>query len=76
MISGNSGWTKLNESARTFVEKWAATEAGWRDQKRVQFEQDCIEPIEASVDSALRAMKDLSDILARLHRDCRDEADS
>lgn len=74
-MNGNSGWNKLNDAMRTFQDAWDRTEAGWRDQKRVEFEDDCIQPIASSVDRALRAMKELSEVLARAYRECRDDAE-
>jgi len=70
-----AGWNKLNYALRTLQEKWDQTEAGWRDRKRAEFEKDSLLPIRDAVESSQRAMKELAVILARAHRECREEAE-
>jgi hypothetical protein len=73
MNEAQSGWNKINHAMRTLSDKWDQTEAGWRDQKRVEFEKTCIDPLRAEVEASLRAIKALSEILGRARRECRDD---
>lgn len=69
----SAGWNKLNKAMQTLSEKWDQTETGWRDMKRIEFEKDCIRPIESRVAASLRAMLQLSEVLARVRRECQDD---
>jgi hypothetical protein len=57
---------------KTLREKWDETEAHWRDQVRVEFEEHHLEPLESQVEGTLRAMSRLADVLAQVRRDCSD----
>ncbi len=74
-MNGNSGWNKLNDAMKTLAEAWDQTESGWRDFKRVEFEKHSIAPIESQVGATLRGMQQLNEVLSRLRRECRDDAE-
>jgi hypothetical protein len=65
-----SGVTKLNHAAKALRVNWEATEDGWRDQVRRDFEQRQIEPLLSQATLTIRAMEELSEIFGRIYRDC------
>jgi hypothetical protein len=69
-MSAGAGWAKLNKSMKTLREKWDGSESDWRDNVRLEFGRDVIEPIELQVGATLRAIKRLEEELNHLRRDC------
>ncbi len=74
-MSASAGANKLGKSIQTLREKWDLTEADWRDQKRLELAHDLIEPLEVDVQTAMRGMKRLDEILARIRRECSPSRD-
>ncbi len=64
-----SGIGKLSHASKSLREAWDATEREWRDQVRLDFEKNYIDPALNDSSRALRAMDDLADLFARIHRD-------
>lgn len=69
-MSANAGWNKLNKATLTLREKWDLTEADWRDQVRLEFQRDQVEPVQLQVSATLRGIKRLEEVLSRIRRDC------
>lgn len=65
-----SGTSKLRHAIKTVRERWDASEDGWRDANRQEFERKRLEPIDAQATSTLRAMQQLCDVLSRAYREC------
>lgn len=65
-----AGVGKLQHALKTLKVHWEATEDGWRDQLRQDFEERRLEPIAAQSVTTLRAMAQLADIFTRIQRDC------
>jgi hypothetical protein len=64
-----SGKTKLNNAAKALRAHWEATEDGWRDQVRRDFEERQIEPVITQAVVTARAMDDLAELFAKIYRD-------
>lgn len=69
-MSANAGWNKLNRGIHALREKWDNSEVDWRDQVRIEFGNEQIEPITLQVSATLRGIKRLEEVLARVKRDC------
>ena len=67
-----SGIPKLNHGIKSLRGEWDATAEAWRDQVRADFESNHVEPFLAQATTTLRAMEQLADTFARIHRDCSD----
>ena len=65
-----AGTPKLNHAIKNLRIAWEATEDGWRDQVRTEFEENHIEPFLSQATNTLRAMEQLSDVFARIYREC------
>lgn len=64
-----SGTSKLHHALKTLKANWEATEDGWRDQVRRDFEDRQIEPLASQANIAVRAMDELAELFARIYRD-------
>jgi hypothetical protein len=73
-MSGTAGSNRLNHAIKTLRVHWDETEAHWRDAVRREFEEHHVEPLESQVETTLRAMQRLGEVLARLRRDCADRS--
>ena len=69
-MSVNTGWNKLNKSMQTLREKWDASADEWRDQVRQEFGREHVEPLGIDVSTTLRGMKQIEEVLNRIHREC------
>jgi hypothetical protein len=70
-----AGIPKLKHAVKTLRGVWDGTETEWRDQVRVDIQEHELEPLLEKADVALRAMDELADLFARVHRDCNDTTD-
>ncbi len=64
-----AGVTKLAHAAKSLQQAWDATEDGWRDQVRDDVRKRHVEPTLDTSAKTLRAMDQLADLFARIHRD-------
>lgn len=55
---------------KTLRAKWDEVEALWRDNVRREFEKQHLEPLERQVNSTMRAMHDLNEVIQRARREC------
>lgn len=65
-----AGTSKLRHAIRTLRERWDASEDGWRDAVRQDFERTRMLPLDTQANSTLRAMQTLCDVLSRVYREC------
>lgn len=68
MSSGGSN--RLNHAMKTLRAKWDEVESLWRDNVRRDFEKQHMEPLERQVNSTMRAMHDLNEVIQRARREC------
>lgn len=55
---------------KTLRAKWDEVESLWRDNVRRDFEKQHMEPLERQVNSTMRAMHDLNEVIQRARREC------
>lgn len=65
-----AGTSKLQHAIKSLRTHWDESQDGWRDQVRVDFEEQHIVPLDAQATNTLRAMHTIADLLARIQRDC------
>ena len=65
-----SGTSKLRHAVKTLRTNWDASEDGWRDGVRHDFERTRVEPLDSQANLTLRAMQALCDVLSRVYREC------
>jgi hypothetical protein len=63
----------LYEAAKLLRERMHAVRVEWDDDVRRQFEEDAIEPLEARVAAAMKALEMLASLVQQVRRDCGDE---
>lgn len=66
-VTAGSG--RLVHDVKALRARWELACERWSDDNARRFEAEHIAPLEARAESALRAMHDLADVLARLGRD-------
>ncbi len=64
------GRTQLHSAMKTCTERWEQTRETWRDGVAADFEENCLQPLQADVESVLHALDRLGDVLAAMQRDC------
>lgn len=65
-----AGTSKLQHALKTLHAHWDATQEGWRDQVRHDFEERTLAPLQSMASQTARAMDDLADLFAKIYRDC------
>lgn len=65
------GIGQLNDAIKTLHVHWDDAASNWNDQVRHDFEERYMEPLRRHVDATLRDMNHLSQILAKVKRDCQ-----
>ena len=61
---------RLADARSDLKRAWHATGAAWRDEARVQFEEEYIEEFLSTTHTAIRAMNKLTNLLKRVMRQC------
>ena len=69
-MSATAGANKLQFALKDLRARWDALGETWRDAVRHDFEEQHIAPLETQVDTTLRAMSRLGEVLGRVRRDC------
>lgn len=67
-LSGSKGL--LTDATRQLQARWAETRNSWRDHKADEFENLYLTDLTASVNSALRVIDELDQLLQKVHADC------
>lgn len=65
-----AGGSKLQHALKTIRAQWDATQDGWRDQVRRDFEARTLAPMDTQATQTARAMDELADLFAKIYRDC------
>ena len=66
----NAGSTKLQYALKTLRAHWEQARGSWQDQVAQDFEDRQLKPMEYQVDSAMRGMDKLSEVMMKMKRDC------
>jgi hypothetical protein len=71
-----AGSTRLHQTIRVLKDQWLVTEATWGDSVRRRFEERHLAPLEPAVDSAIKGMQKIAEVLDQIRRDCSDRSES
>jgi hypothetical protein len=66
--SGSRGLLVL--ATRQLLARWSETQNAWRDQKAADFEGLYLSELTATVNSTVRILEDLEQLLDKIHADC------
>jgi uncharacterized protein YukE len=75
-VTFGSAASQLQHAIKTLRARWDAVEGEWRDDVRRQFEQTRLDPLDRQAEDTLRAMRELIEIMHRIHSDCSDAEDA
>lgn len=67
-LSGSKGLLTL--ATRQLQVRWGETRFSWRDRKAQDFDDLYLSELMASVNSALRVIEELDNLLEQVHADC------
>ena len=67
-MSGSKGLLTL--ATRNLQARWGETRFSWRDRKAQEFEEMYLADLMAGVNSALRVIEELDQLLEKVHADC------
>ena len=67
-LSGSKGL--LTDATRQLQTRWTDTRNSWRDDKAVEFENLYLTDLAAAVNSALRVIDELEQLLNKVRNDC------
>lgn len=67
-VKANAG--KLTKSTKQLMLRWAETKHGWRDGKAQEFEKAYLASLPTSVDSVMRAMAEMDQVITRVRNEC------
>jgi hypothetical protein len=62
--------TQLNDAMDTLKVHWERTTPLWRDVVRQDFEENYWEPLQPQVESALKALDQMMQVLGKMRREC------
>jgi len=68
----NTGIAKLVEATELLQEAWQETKQYWRDESSRNMEENHLQPIYPNVKIAIDAANRMTDVLARVQRECED----
>ncbi|MCX6878957.1 MAG: hypothetical protein NTW21_34875 [Verrucomicrobia bacterium] len=60
----------LSDATRQLQARWAETRTSWRDHKAAEFENLYLSDLAASVNTTLRVIDELDQLLHKIHVDC------
>jgi hypothetical protein len=60
----------LTDATRQLQARWSETRNSWRDQKAEEFENLYLSDLATAVNSALRVIDELDQLLQKIHADC------
>lgn len=66
--SGSRGLLTL--ATRQLLSRWEETQHSWRDRKAAEFESLYLSEIRNQVNSAMKVLEDLDQLLEKIHADC------
>lgn len=67
-MSGSKGLLTL--ATRNLQARWGETRFSWRDRKAQEFDEMYLSDLMNSVNSALRVIEELDQLLEKVHADC------
>jgi len=67
-VKANAG--KLSKATKQLMLEWAETKESWRDAKAQELEKKCLAGLPTAVDSAIRVMAEIDQLLTKVRNDC------
>ena len=67
-LSGSKGL--LSDATRQLQARWSETRNAWRDRKADEFENLYLTDLSAAVNTTLRVIDELDQLLQKIHADC------
>lgn len=67
-MSGSKGLLTL--ATRNLQARWGETRFAWQDRKAQEFEETYLSELMTGVNSALRVIEELDQLLEKVHADC------
>ena len=71
-MAGEAHAAVLQQSLRDIHNSWQAGGEQWRDQARIAFEKEHLEPLCMAVEDAVRGIDELESIIRSVQRECRE----
>ncbi len=68
-MSTQAAQAKLKDAHRELLIAWHRVAQGWQDEAAATFHKEVVEPIEPRIGSALNAMSEMGEVLARARRE-------
>ena len=68
----SAGAARLKYSMKTLREHWEITKEQWADGVARDFEKEHLVPLEQQVNTTLRGMDKINDVLSRVRHECGD----
>lgn len=62
--------SQIYDAQKTARAKWAETQTGWDDEVRAAHGERCVEPLDAAVSDALRAIDQLAVLFTQVRHEC------
>jgi hypothetical protein len=66
----SAGPARLKHAMKTLRENWDVTKTQWADSSSRDFEKNHLVPLEQQVNTALRGMEKLQEVLQKVRHDC------
>ncbi|HEY2841951.1 MAG TPA: hypothetical protein VGJ26_22520 [Pirellulales bacterium] len=67
----HDGKARLSDAALKLRAHWADTQAEWRDAVSHEFEENHLAPLEPKINTVLRAIESMQELLSRVEQECR-----
>jgi hypothetical protein len=69
-VSASGSKALLTGETRKLAEHWAETRKSWQDQKAAAFAETYLEDLFSRVNTTVRAIEELEQLLHKVHADC------
>jgi hypothetical protein len=67
----HDGKSKLTDASARLRAHWADTQSEWHDAVSRDFEENHLAPLEPKINSVLRAVERMQELLSRVEQECR-----
>lgn len=72
-MSASSAQATMVDALKKLRERFDAVKPVWDDEQRHRFERDFLDPLEGAVVSAVKAVEQVQELMARVKRECGDD---
>lgn len=67
----HDGKSKITDAAAKLRANWSDVQADWRDAVSRDFEENHLAPLEPKINTVLRAVERMQELLSRVEQECR-----